>query len=498
MKDFSAKLTTFLSSRLFFRIVLGFFVFEALWFVFSAAYPMAFYEEFHFGVIKIYAEQWSPFLSSQPAHADQFGAIFRDPSYLYHYLIGFPYRLIHLFTQNETAAIIWLRLINVALFTWGLVLFRKVMFLAKASPMLANTALAVFVLIPIVPQLAAHINYDNLLMVLVPALCLVSYRLLQSFKERRIDTAALLWLVIIGAVMSVVKYASLPIVAAAVGFLFVYLLVSFRGKYKKIWPVVRNDFLRIGRRTRIGLVVAVVVGIGLFAQRYVVNAVDYGRPVPDCGNVLTVKQCSAYGPWVRDHGYHDNIPKDFKPSITQFIGNWFKGMWHRLFFAINGKNAFYMNYRELPVPGTTAIVLAAGGLLAVAIWLRPILRGNMFLAFLLAMSFFYIVVLWLDGFAAYKYAGKAVAINGRYLLPVLLLLAVAIGHALDAGLFRKLPKLKPYLAALVILLFLHGGGVFTFILRSDHSWDWPNQAVYNVNDAARKVLAPVTWEGRNY
>ncbi|HET8671467.1 MAG TPA: hypothetical protein VFM05_12810 [Candidatus Saccharimonadales bacterium] len=497
MKDIPAKLTAFLSSRLFLRIVLGFFVFEALWFVFSAMYPMAFDEEFHLGVIEVYAQEWLPFFSSQPPGADQFGAVFRDPSYFYHYLLSFPYRLVAAFTSNETVIVILLRLINVALFTWGLLLFRKVMLLAKASPALANVSLAVFVLIPIVPQLAAHINYDNALMVLVPALCLVSYRLLQSFRERRIDMFALLWFLIIGVVMSVVKYASLPIVVAAVGFLLAYLLVSFRGKYGKIWRIARNDLLRIGRRTRIALVVTAAIAFGLFAQRYLVNMVDYGRPVPDCGNVLSVKQCSAYGPWVRDHEYHRNIPKDFKPSLAQFIGNWFKGMWHRLFFAINGKKAFYMNYRELPLPSTAAIVLAVGGLLAVVIWLRPILRGNLFLGFLLVLSLFYIIMLWLDGFAAYKYAGKAVAINGRYLLPVLLLLAVAIGRALSSALY-KVPNIKPYLAVVTILVFLHGGGVLTFILRSDSGWYWNNPVVVNVNNTARKVLAPIIIEGRNY
>lgn len=491
------KLLFVLSSRVFLYVVLGFFVFQALWFVFSAIYPMPFDEEFHLGVIQIYAEQWSPFLNSQPAGADQFGAIFRDPSYFYHYLMSIPYRVLTVFTNNETTIVIWLRVINVALFVWGLLLFRKVMQLAKASPALINTALAIFVLIPIVPQLAAHINYDNALMVLVPALCLVSYRLMQGFKQRRVDSVALLSFIVLCLLLSIVKYAALPFVVAAVGFLLVYLIVCFKGRYKKLLPVAWHDFLRIGRRTRILLVTALVVGLGLFAQRYVVNIIDYGRPVPDCGNVLSVKQCSAYGPWVRDHGYAKNKPDTFKPNIISFIGSWFKGMWHRLFFAINGKKAFYMNYRELPLPSTTAIVLAAGGLLAVAILLRPILRGNMFLGFLLTLSFFYIVVLFVDGYAAYKYTGRAVAINGRYLLPVLLPLAVAIGFALRY-VFQRLPSIKPYLAALTILLFLHGGGIFTFILRSDHSWYWPNQAVYNVNDAARKALAPITIEGRNY
>jgi hypothetical protein len=495
MNRLTHSLTTFLGSRLFFRIVLGFFILEALWFVFSALYPMAFDEEFHLGVIKIYAEQWSPFLTSQPPGADQFGAIFRDPSYFYHYVLSFPYRLLTLFTNGETAIIIILRLLNVAIFVWGLLLFRKVMLRVKSSPALVNTALAVFVLIPIVPQLAAHINYDNSLMVLVPAMCLLAFRLIDSFKQRRIDTKALILLLVVCLLMSVIKYAALPFAAATVGFLLIYAVLSFRGKYKKIGSIARNDFLRLSRNARIALVGVALVMLGLFAQRYVVNVVEYGRPVPDCGNVMTVKQCSAYGPWVRDHSYAKEKPKEFQASPVSYMGSWLKGMYHRLFFAVNGKNAWYMNYRELPVPHTTAIALGVTGVLAVLVYSRRIFRGRPLLAFLMTLVSFYVLILWLDGFAAYGYTGRAVAINGRYLLPVLLLFAVLMGYAFSHVL-RKLPQAKPYLATLVILLFLHGGGLLTFILRSDSTWYWHNQTVNTINDAARNILEPIIIEGR--
>ncbi|MEK7152315.1 MAG: hypothetical protein AAB834_00055, partial [Patescibacteria group bacterium] len=84
-------------------------------------------------------------------------------------------------------------------------------------------------------------------------------------------------------------------------------------------------------------------------------------------------------------------------------------------------------------------------------------------------------------------------INGRYLLPILLLLAVVMGRGFSLA-FRKLPDIKPLLAGSAILLFLYGGGVLTFILRSDASWYWPNHAVNTVNDTARKVFAPVIIE----
>ncbi len=98
----------FLGSRTFFVITVLLFVVQASWIALSARYPQAFDEQFHLGLIRLYAQHWSPFLAHQPAGADVYGAMFRDPSYLYHYLFSFPYRLIAHFTHDETIQVIWL------------------------------------------------------------------------------------------------------------------------------------------------------------------------------------------------------------------------------------------------------------------------------------------------------------------------------------------------------------------------------------------------------
>ena len=67
------------AERCFYLIVILFGV-QAVWFAFTARYPMAFDENFHFGLIQLHAQQWLPFFTSQPLHAEQFGAVVRDPS----------------------------------------------------------------------------------------------------------------------------------------------------------------------------------------------------------------------------------------------------------------------------------------------------------------------------------------------------------------------------------------------------------------------------------
>jgi hypothetical protein len=499
MNALGRKLTSLFASRRFFYVIMGFFIFEAVWFAVSIAYPMAFDEDFHMGVIKVYAEQWSPFLAGQPPGADAFGAVARDPSYLFHYLMSFPYRLVAAFTDNMAAQVIILRLINVGIFAWGLILFRKVLRKAGASAALTNVAFAVFILIPIVPQLAAHVNYDNLLMPLLAWACLLVFRLVDSFREQRIDMSAVLQLVTVCLITSVVKYAALPLLAAIVLFVGIMAYRTFKGKGKRFRKRIIDGYLRLGRTSKIVLIAAVAVSGILFAQRYVVNAITYSHPVPDCGKVLSVEQCMQYGPWGRDYTYEQNRPADFEANPFTFMGSWLGGMRHRLFFAVSGAQTYFVNYIELPVPVRLFTVLFFAGIIAMIVWWRPLFQGHAYMAFFLLLSLLYCAILWYDQYGMYKQTGIAVAINGRYLLPILLPMFVVVGRAFAIGLSRfRRENLKPYLASLAVVLMLQGGGMLTFLLRADQSWYWNNSALRSVNDTARDVVAPFIIEGDKY
>lgn len=498
MQRLTQKLTYFFGSQLFWRIILAFFLFEALWLVFSAAYPMAFDEDFHMGVIRIYADGWSPFLTEHPAGADQFGAVVRDPSFLFHYLMSFPYRVLRWFTGSEATQVIALRLLNVAMFVAGLVLFRKLMLRAGASKALAHVALALFILVPIVPQLAAHVNYDNLLMLLLPLWCLTVFSLLDSLAARRVNVPALLSFIALSLGMSVVKYAALPFLVAAMLVLVPVAYRHFRGHGKQFWSSLRRGLAAMATPSKVSLlVVCAVLGL-LFVQRYGVNMVRYKTPVPDCGQVLRADQCMAYGPWGRDYNLEQNRPDDFVANPITYMGEWFNGMWFRMFFAVNGAHDGFTTRQPLPVPAITAIVIGVTGLGMLLFTARRAFVGRPYLVFFLLMIVIYAAMLWTQEYGMYKDTGEPVAINGRYLLPVLPFLAVILGRAMSLLLTTRQQTVKVALASAAIVLFLHGGGVFTFILRSDSAWYWHNAAVNNVNRGAQKVLAPITIEGSKY
>lgn len=486
-----------MASRWFTRAVLLFFVFEALWFVFSAAYPMAFDEDFHLGVIRIYAEQWLPFLHGQPGSAEKFGALAADPSYLYHYGMSFPYRFVQAFTDSQTTAVIVLRLINVALAAAAVWLFGSVLRRAGISRALANITLALFVLVPVVPQLAGQINYDNAMLLLLALLLLRAFDVYEAARRRQLHIPALLWLVGICMVGSLVKYAFLPFAAVVALFAVGVILRAFKGHYALLRPAATISWRAAPRGARVLLIAGLLVASVLFIQRFGVNVVRYHTPVPSCDAVLGVNGCLGYGPWVRNYALEAAKPEDANDSALYYTSVWLQSLHYRMFFAVNGPSDSYRNYPPLPLPSGAFVVLAVVSVLALAAYGYSALRNRPLVLLLLGMSLFYIAVLWAEDYSQFVETGQPVAINGRYILPVLLPLAAACGLALKAALWDSL-RLKTVAACIVLLAFAHGGGVFTFILRSDAAWYWSNATVRAVNENTQRVLLPVTFTGNKY
>lgn len=495
MKDIAEQLATriatFFSSHIFFWAVILFFVLQALWYVFSAAYPMAFDEDFHFGIIKIYAEQWSPFLQGQPAGADAYGAVARDPSYLFHYLMSFPYRLVELFTQDEAALVIMLRIINLAFFVSGLLLFRKLLTShLLVSRALSNIIIAIFTLIPIAPHLAATINYDNLFFLLLPMLFFIVQRMLSGFNNRQIDLVGFAMFVVLCFVLALIKYASLPILAGLAFFMLVRYFYVFRGDATKTRQALRRSAKAVPRKLVIALGITLIVTSGLFFQRYGLNLIEYGAVVPDCGKVLSTERCLEYGPWARNYylKQEPNTATDTSPSA--FMSEWLEGMHHRSFFTLAGVGNDFDTKMQLPVPATAASLFATLGGLCAIIYLRRIFAGRQLLLAITVATLLYVAVLWLQLYGSYVATGEPLAINGRYLLPLLIPFGAVIGIGFSYAL-RASRSLKSYLAATALLLLFWGGGTFTYIVQHDPEWLWPDATVRTINGAAQDAISPL-------
>lgn len=485
-------LINIVSSKYFFGGIVAFFVIQAVWIALSGRYPMAFDEDFHLGIIKLYAEHLSPFWVAPPEGAEKFGAITRDPSYLFHYAMSFPYLLISALTDNQTIQVLILRFMNIGLFATGLVLWRKALLKTGASKAIIHACLLLLVLIPVVPLLAAQLNYDNLLMLVLPLVLLLTINVAQELiKYKRVNTQSLLLLAATCMAASLVKYAFLPILLAVVVYLILILWRAGEGA-KKLLLSFGFGWTAISRGMRWALVVLLLITGVLFAERYGLNMIKYHSPVADCSQVLSVEQCRKYGPWARNYRIMNDSTIN-NSSIATYTADWFHGMWLRSFFAVDGPASNFQSRAPLLLPGMSVLVLIGVSLVAFllrgrVVWYRynaPVLWLFLF------VSVMYVGILWLNGYQEFLKLGQSVAINGRYLVLVAPMLFMISALAVNELLGER-RMVKAVFAVLAVLCFAWGGGAATYVLRGNSQWYWPSNTVQSANKTMRDTFGPVT------
>jgi len=480
-------------SKKFFYIVVGLLVLQAAWFALSAQYPMAFDENYHFGIIQIYSHQWLPFITSAPAGSGALGDITRFDSYLYHYLMSFPYRLIAIFINDQVTQIIILRLINIGLFVGGLFLFRRLFRRFNISERLINFSLLMLVLIPVVPFLAATINYDNLVFLLVPLTAIFTLNCTDEIiKNKKIPAKSLLLLITISLLSCLVKYAFLPIFTAEILYL---LFVFVRSKSRqKLLPTFTSSFKSLRLGVKAILVISLIVSAGLFIERYGVNLIQYHSVEPDCAKVQSVATCMQYGPWARDYQIAQDITAHNTatvPPIGYYVPVWIAGMIYRLYFAINYN---YTNYPPLLIPFTIAAIIGILGLILAVVYRRQIIRVNRRLLMLVLVIILYVGGIVYSNFSEYLSYRQPLAINGRYLIIVLPFIFIIFGLAFKTW-FIKLSKTKSSIiiaitSVAVILLTLQGGGALTYLVRSQPNWYWQNKSLVDFNMNLKNAVSP--------
>jgi hypothetical protein len=489
MKNLAKKLKMFVGTKLFFSLVIVFFVLQAGWLAVSARYPMAFDEGFHVGIIKLYSEQWNPIQIEQPPGPAPYGSLATDPSYLYHYAMSFSYRILSSRIANQMTVIVLLRLINVGMFTVALLLFRSVLLRARASPAIVHVTLLFFTLVPVVPLVAAHVNYDNLTILLVALDLLITLKFKDQLEKKRESNAGLiLHLASFGMLACLVKFVFLPIFLAIALYIF-YMLVHYIGSPRKVWVSFRKNWRKLTITNRAIALSLFILSLALFLQRYAVNTVKYHNLIPQCGQVLSVEQCEAYGPWARNYHYaQSKTGSSGNPAI--FLGTWFFGMFYRSFFAINGPGgpSTYDNKPPLPLLTVVAVGIFVFGLYLVVRYRGKLFKNNPALKFLLFVSFTYVAALMGRNYNDYLHLGQMVAINGRYL--ILIILPVMLTIALAYQQFLKKHH-KAALLVIVFLLFLQGGGAISYIYDSNRNWyRTDNQPVIQANQKIQKAIKP--------
>lgn len=463
-----------------------------MWIALSARYPMAFDEGFHMGIVKIYSHQISPILTQQPPGPAPYGALTTDPSYLFHYLMSFPYRLLDSIFENKMLVIVILRALNVAFFAGGLILFRRLLLKTKATPGIVNLTMMFFVLVPVVPLLAGQINYDNLLMLIAPLNMLMALRFRDQYiKTKRPNLPLLLSTIGLGLLGSLVVFVYLPILTAITLYLF-FVLWRLKPKKTSLFRLLAGSWRKTGRVVQVLLVGFFILSTGLFVQRYGVAIVRYHNLIPQCGQVLTVDQCQAYGPWARNYRLAHSKPVETSANPAYFAGGWLFGMFLRSFFSINGPGTVANYDNEPPPPGITIAAIAVfvfGAALTIRYW-RQLYAKNPALLFMLFVGFVYVVSLIARNYHDYVQLGSLVAINGRYLVLIILPVMLVIGQAYQLFLPRKWQAI---VLSVTFLLFLQGGGFLGFLYDSTPDWyRSDSQNIVDINTLAHKFVSHFT------
>ncbi len=484
------RLINFLASRRFFLGALGLFVVGAAWIALASRYPMPADEDFHFGLIKLYSRHLSPFWSVQPVEGNVFGALIRDPSYLYHYIFGLVYHPVSFLIRSEMWQVIVLRLCNLGLFSAGVIIFHNTFARARlVSRAGLNVVFAITLLVPMVSQVAGQINYDNLLFLILALLLRLVISIVHNLRHQKFlakQTVALLLLMLLG---SLVKFTLLPITAAITLFLgwTVKQTLGFKQACNLIW----SNFRTLSRAWQILLIAAVLLASGLWLERYGVNTIRYHSPTPACNRVIGDQGCLSYGPWRRNYYFKLEKSPQLNTNIVHYSKHWANHIVWSLLYVLNGPFSSYAVAGPYWVLFTTSRILLIGGIMVIVaslrrLWHEPVLR------LLILIIVFYVGALFARNYTEFRDVGQPVAIQGRYLIPMIIPLGLLALAAVEMW-FRSL-RPKAAITVVILLLLLQGGGSLSYIALTNQDWYWQYPQFQAINTTMRRVVKPLIYE----
>ncbi len=470
-----------LASRGFFLLIIGLFAFASVFVAAVSIYPMAFDEDFHLGIIKIYAAHPLPWGLNETSAMAQYGNVPHDPSWLFHWLMSFPYTLFHSLGFNETGIVFMLRLINIGLFVGGVIVIQKVLARTHLGRASINVILALWLLIPIMTQVAGQINYDNFVLLIFAVSLWFAQGILTRIRESRpfiVECVLLGTTLLVG---SATKYAFLP---AAIGIVAVIAISLWRNRRILNYSLPLSQPLRL---TLLGIVFVVALSAN---YRYVQNITEFRAISPSCDQTFSADDCLQYGVYARDSGYRATKADDFvaKNPIEYLVTEWVPGLVFRLFFVVSGPTNGYDTRQPAIIPLVISSVIGGLALLMMLLYVKDTLKQPYVWLFLLPITL-YIAALFIQLYGSYRDTAVPVAINGRYLIPFIPFCA-----ALAVPALRKLKRVR-YASviasiALVLLVFT-GDGIGSYITQSRMSWFYPGPArdVTNIlRDASRPFV----------
>ena len=489
-----ATVRRWLASRWFWRLTLLLFSLQATYVALVGRFSMAYDEYYHLASIQEYSKVWLPWSVQQPSGPANFGAVIADPSYLYHYLMSFPYRVLSNITDSLQAQVITLRLIDVAIVVIGLYVFRRLLLRLGMSRFAALSLLFFVTLLPMTPFLAGQLTYDTLWFTMSALTVLAMVSLTSDVTQRRrLPLAKSLATLSLLLITSQIKYAFLPMGVAGGIFLLVLIITRLNNgalSLRQILPewraVVRTPIV-------VAAIALLLVSSVLFVARYGGNTLAYHNPVPTCDAVLGRDRCLAYGPFARDDT-NRSLSSNYQLTYAQKIlypFNWSTQMMRESYFAVGPLEAGYPTGKPLHISYFAGYIVVLASLVVFVSRARYVWGKGPNERLLVSIILAYVVVLFVNNYHTFLTTGAPSAIHGRYMLALLPLIGYLVYVAARAAPnWMRLRRFGIVVITVLLVATIYGGGIAPFIIRSSDGWYW--SSAVPTSKVVRSVLWPIT------
>ncbi len=416
-------------------------------------------EPYHIAIVEAYSHQWGWRLHNSGV-TEGLGDVEYFVSFLYHYALSFPARVLTWLGVDGQAWLFALRSFSVLFITLGLLVWRKVAIILGASRGLANSIVFALTAIPVFSTLATMVNYDSLLFLTSSLVAMAAVRVV---KSSGLDLKWWLYFLAFGAISLMVKYTFAPVFLVAT---VVLILQNFRGFKFSLVQLFRAGYW--GHRWREG-VPALLLAIGVTvpaAYRYLRNLIQWGQVSPACDVVADYEYCIAFGPFGRNERLDADFP-DLPATIGGAIDYFFQ--WYRSLVGTLSLNGVLAPGGRLVVGSSgaqlsIALTLSVSALLIVLLLGRNVARKNW--AILLAMFMAHTVAQYMLNFSEFRAFGAMVGVSGRYFVPYIPILVTLAALGLRALIDRfKAQRAiwKVAILGVILLLATQGGGPLTLL-----------------------------------
>ena|GEM_PF-1262806 len=490
------RIINFLGSSKFFSIILAFFLAQGVFFALSVKPSDVVVSEDsavtrsggvvpdgnrHLGAIYEFAQKplaEGPFINNMSDDELWMGDLERFPSYLYYYIMGLIVKGPIALGASDDLVILIVRVAGLVLGLLSLIVLRKIAQEVKAGKVVANTTVLAFALTGSFAWLAPAENYD------VMALLVFFLFLLASIKLfSRNDVSYVYPMAIWFFLGSITKYTYMPFMAI-LGLISVIVFVRNSRGLSQAWHHFVSWIKKLTKKKLIvaGSLLILLGSLGLFAERFGINLIEYGSLNPECSQVHEHEACLNFGVYERnysraaaiDSGRVDNF--NFNP--VEYAGLWL----HRYYtsaYAYVGHIWIYSFWVPMYVGAALALIAV---MLALVYSLRNKIRFivNRQQKFILFTVLLFVSVQVLVNVGTYiNYAGGAYAHQGRYLMA-----AIALAYILILMMFAKVyehlySKRKVFMIRFFvitsIILIITNSALPVFLVHADSpEWysDW--------------------------